>query len=123
MNCDKCSTVIDSEESFQHAGQILCEDCYMDVMTAPKACDPWAVHTAKELAGKEFELTPSQQKILDLITNNGPLTAAEICERLGINEDDFQRNFATLRHMELARGFKKGDEVCFTLFHDQEEGA
>ena len=121
MNCDKCSTVIESEDSFQHAGQTLCEDCYMDVMTAPKACDPWAVHTAKHLAGKEFELTLSQKRILDLITNNGPLTAEEICMQLAINEEDFQRNFATLRHMELARGFKKGDQICFTLFHDKED--
>jgi hypothetical protein len=119
MNCDKCATVIDSEDSFQHAGQTLCEDCYMDVMTAPKACDPWAVHTAKELAGKEFSLTPGQQKILDHITNSGPLSAEEICSQLAITLDEFQRNFATLRHMELARGFKDGDEVRFTLFQDQ----
>jgi hypothetical protein len=119
MKCEKCSDAINPEESFQHAGQTLCEDCYMDVMTAPKACDPWAVHTAKELVGKEFTLTPSQQKILDLITNNGPLTAEEICQQLAINEDDFQRNFATLRHMELARGFKDGEEVRFTLFQDK----
>jgi len=43
-------------------------------------------------------------------------------EQLSTSAISFQRNFAILRHMELARGFKKGDEVCFTLFHDQEEG-
>ena len=123
MNCEKCGEHMNPEESFQHAGQTLCEDCYMDVMTAPKACDPWAVHTAKDLVGKEFELTPSQQKILDLITNNGPLSAEEICQQLAINEDDFQRNFATLRHMELARGFKRGHRVYYTLFNDREEGS
>ena len=119
MKCEKCPATIDPGESFQHAGQTLCEDCYMDVMTAPKACDPWAVHTAKDLAGKEFTLTPGQQKILDLITNDGPLTAEEICKQLAINNDDFHRNFATLRHMELARGLKDGEEVRFTLFHDK----
>ena len=81
MNCEKCEEHMNPEESFQHAGQTLCEDCYMDVMTAPKACDPLAVHTAKDLAGKEFTLTPTQQKVLDLITNNGPLTAEEICNQ------------------------------------------
>ena len=119
MKCERCPATIDPEESFQHAGQTLCEDCYMDVMTAPKACDPWAVHTAKDLVGKELELTPIQKKILELITNNGPLTAEEICKQLAISEDDFKRNFATLRHMELARGFKDGEEVRFTLFHDK----
>jgi hypothetical protein len=92
------------------------------LMTAPKSCDPWAVHTAKKLAGEEATLTGSQQKILDLIEKNGPLTAAEICSQLAITLDEFQRSFATLRHMELARGFKRGEEVCYTLFHDQEAG-
>ena len=70
------------EESFQQAGQTLCEDCYMDVMTAPKACDPWVVHTAKDLAGKEFTLMPTQQKVLDLITNNALLPLRESATNL-----------------------------------------
>jgi hypothetical protein len=122
MKCDNCTVTVDPGETFQHAGQTVCEDCYMDLMTAPKSCDPWAVHTAKKLAGEEATLTGSQQKILDLIEKNGPLTAAEICSQLAITLDEFQRSFATLRHMELARGFKRGEEVCYTLFHDQEAG-
>ena len=46
----------------------------------------------------------------------GPLQAIDICSHLAINETQFQNNFATLRHMELARGFKDGDKVCYTLF-------
>jgi hypothetical protein len=35
---------------------------------------------------------------------------------LKISESEFKNNFATLRHMELARGFKEGDKVCYALF-------
>jgi predicted ArsR family transcriptional regulator len=63
-------------------------------------------------------LTAEQQEILDLIKKNGPLTAEEICTKLSINSNELQRNFATLRHMELARGFKRGNQVYYTLFDD-----
>ena len=120
MKCEKCATAVSSEESFQHAGQTLCEDCYMDVMTAPKACDPWAVYSATKVPASTDNLSLVQQQILDLIKAKGPLTVEEVCSHISITEDDFHRNFATLRHMELARGFKKGDRVFFTLFHDEE---
>ena len=120
MKCETCSAAIVAEDSFQHAGQTLCEDCYMDVMTAPKACDPWAVYSATNTPLIADNLTSMQQKILDLIESNGPLTAEDICRQISIDDDEFQRSFATLRHMELARGFKKGDQVYFTLFDDQE---
>jgi hypothetical protein len=35
---------------------------------------------------------------------------------LKISESEFKNNFATLRHMELARGLKEGDKVSYTLF-------
>jgi hypothetical protein len=66
-------------------------------------------------------LSPIQQGICDLIKNNGPMTADQICIELSIDVDEFQRNFATLRHMELARGMKKGDQVYYALFHDERE--
>ena len=33
-----------------------------------------------------------------------------------LTESQFETNLATLRHMELARGFKDGDTVRYTLF-------
>ena len=120
MNCEKCGGTTTPEETFQHTGQKLCEDCYLDLVSIPKTCDPWAVHSAKKTALINHGLTSAQQKILDLIKKNGPLTAEEICRRLSIEADEFQRSFATLRHMELARGRKKGNQVYFTLFHDKQ---
>lgn len=123
MKCEKCGVEFSSEDKFEHSGQTLCEDCYLDIVTIPKTCDPWAVHSAKNTALISDGLTAEQQEILDLIKNNRPLTAEEICTELSINSNELQRNFATLRHMELARGFKKGDQVYYTLFNDREEGS
>jgi len=118
MRCDKCGAIIEPDEVYEHAGQSLCEDCYLDIKAAPKVCDPWAVYTAKKEAGRSPTLTPTQNKILAMIKDKGALTARQICEGLGITEQEFQRNFAALRHMELAKGFKKGDEVYFTAFSE-----
>ncbi len=123
MKCEKCAVEVSAEDQFEHSGHTLCEDCYLDIVTIPKTCDPWAVHSAKNTALISDSLTAEQQEILDLIKKNGPLTAEEICTELSINSNELQRNFATLRHMELARGFKRGDQVYYTLFNDPEDGS
>ena len=118
MKCDKCGAGVSAEEKFEHSGKTLCEDCYLDIVTMPKTCDPWAVHSAKSTPQESDGLTAEQQQLLDLIKKIGPLTAEEICAELSIDLSEFQRNFATLRHMELARGFKKAEQVYYTLFND-----
>jgi hypothetical protein len=99
-----------SSETYEFAGESLCEDCYLEQKVKPITCDPWAVYTARNTRGK------AQGRILTLIIDKGPLPAPEICSQLNISEAQFQNNFATLRHMELTRGFKDGDKVCYTLF-------
>lgn len=37
-------------------------------------------------------------------------------ERLNLTEEEFKREFAVLRHMEVLRGLKKGPIVAYTLF-------
>ena len=114
--CNSCGVSIEKGEEFEHLGRTLCEDCYLDALNPPKACDPWAVHTAKSSMDQGQQLTPLQERILVLLKDRGPLTAQEVMSELKISESDFKNNFATLRHMELARGFKEGDEVSYTLF-------
>jgi len=116
MKCDKCGSLIDSDEKYEHAGQVLCEDCYLDIKASPQVCDPWAVYTAKKEVGGKPSLTPVQEKIMDLIRNKGPLGVNEICRELDISEQEFRSSFAALRHMELARATKVGDEVRYTTF-------
>ena len=114
--CGKCGTSVDAPETYEFAGESLCEDCYLEQMIKPTACDPWAVYSARNTKGKTPQLTDVQKQILDLIKTEGPLEAPEICRELGISESQFRNNFATLRHMELARGFKDGDKVRYTTF-------
>jgi len=125
MQCETCGATIEAGDVFQHAGKTLCEDCYLDAAAVPKTCDPWAVHSAKTLsaASGQTTLTPDQERLLQFICGRGPLSAPEICGELGIDEKEFQRQFATLRHMELARGFKEGDRVLYTRFSDEDAPA
>jgi DNA-binding CsgD family transcriptional regulator len=117
--CEKCGAVLDPSESYDHAGRTFCEDCYLDQVATPKTCDPWAVYSAKKTSEQKAELTAVQQEILDLLRESGPLTAPDICVRLKIDERELQTNFATLRHMELARGFRKNGLIHYTLFNDR----
>jgi hypothetical protein len=118
MKCKKCGTTITAADSHQHAGETVCDECYMDLMAAPKACDPWAVYSAKRTMERQPTLTPLQEQMLALVRSRGPLSAEEICQELRITGEEFQSNFVTLRHMELAKGRKKGDQVYYTFFSD-----
>ncbi len=118
MKCEKCGDSMTPEDVREFAGRSLCDDCYLDAVAMPKTCDPWAVYSAKRTTSQETVLTTDQQRILDLIKNRGPLTLEQICRELNLSDEEFRNNFATLRHMELARGFKRGEQVCYTLFDD-----
>jgi predicted HTH transcriptional regulator len=88
-------------------GRILCEDCYMDLLSPAKACDPWAVHSAKTFlkgSSQDLQLNPTQQKILEVLTKNGPTEPGKLLEMVGIKETDLERDLAALRHMEKIRG-------------------
>lgn len=122
MKCDKCSSEIPSGDDYEHSGRTLCEDCYLDVMAAPKTCDPWAVYSAKNTMAQKATLTPDQEKILELIREQGPMPLERICFALGISEEAFRRDFATLRHMELAGACQKEGQVWFTLFEPPSDG-
>ena len=106
MKCEKCSDAINPEESFQHAGQTLCEDCYMDALSPARSCDPWSVHSAQSLAKSEgtLELTEIQKKILRILEETRGAEPAAIINRLQIKPADLEREVAALRHMEKLRG-------------------
>jgi hypothetical protein len=85
MQCERCKTsIIDGEEKELY-GQILCDDCYMDLLSPVKACDPWAVYSAKTFLAKhghEPQLNQLQQKILELLHEQGPIEPGTLSERL-----------------------------------------
>ena len=107
MNCEKCNAVIEPGEEREHYGQVLCEDCYMDALSPAKACDPWAVHSAKSFLKEqrhEPELNQLQQKILELLREKGPIEPGNLSEVLQVKNADIERELASLRHMEKVRG-------------------
>ncbi|MGQ9688395.1 MAG: hypothetical protein ACUVXF_06360 [Desulfobaccales bacterium] len=117
MNCDRCGCQLEAADRRHHAGQELCEDCYLEALHRPQACDPWAVHIAKGDKGRTgLQLTPVQQKLYDLVKDRGKVLISEAAASLGLSEDELRREFATLRHLELLRGQKEGLQVFITLF-------
>jgi hypothetical protein len=91
----------------------------MDILSPPKTCDPWAVHSAKTfLRGKDklSTLTPLQTKIIDYIRGKEEATIEEMVENLNLAEEVLRREFAVLRHMEILKVTKKGDKIFYLLF-------
>ena len=111
MKCERCKTVVAEGEQRALHGQTLCEDCYMDLLSPLRVCDPWAVYSAKTFVKEEaavLKLTPVQQKIVDILEHEGPQEPENLCERLQIKETDLERDIAALRHMEKIRGELRG---------------
>jgi hypothetical protein len=107
MKCERCGDAIEKGEERNFHGQILCEDCYMDALSPARACDPWAVHTAKSLIKEEggsVELNPIQEKILDILQETGGVESKILAERLQVKPSALEREIAALRHMEKVRG-------------------
>jgi len=105
--CDRCKAAIPEGEERNHHGRILCEDCCMDLLSPAKACDPWAVYSAKSFTrnqGNAPQVNPVQQKILDLLGKEGPTEPAMLSDRLQLKMADLERELAALRHMEKIRG-------------------
>jgi len=121
MKCDRCHTTIAAGEEREHLGQTLCEECYMEVLSPMKTCDPWAVHSAKSFerhAGGPATLTPIQSELLDILERTGGIEPSDLLSQLGckLSPEDLQRQFAALRHMEKARAEKRGDRIVWRLW-------
>jgi DNA-directed RNA polymerase subunit RPC12/RpoP len=117
--CAKCNKEIERQQSYDHHGRLFCEDCYMDILSPPKACDPWAVHSAQTfLRGKDklSTLTPLQLSMVNYIKKKGEATLKEMMENFNLTEEVLRREFAVLRHMEVLRATKKEGEILYILF-------
>lgn len=116
--CAKCGAPFQDEEPRGYFGQFLCEDCYLEAVSFVRTCDPWAVHTAKSLKNLPggLILTPQQQKLYDLVRERHEVLRQEAARFLGISEDELQREFAVLRHLELLRACKKDEGIVLIPF-------
>ena len=115
MRCDKCRENIQEGEERGLHGRTLCEDCYMDTLSPPKTCDPWAVHSAKSFSKGTFydaHVTETQSNILKILKETGGVEPGIIIERLQIKPSDLEREIAALRHMEKVRGeLREGKKI------------
>lgn len=121
MKCDRCQNPIDPGEEREYLDQILCEDCYMDVLSPVRTCDPWAVHSAKSFekhSSGGAPLTPIQTEILQILSKTRGLEPLELLRKLGgkLTFKELEREFSALRHMEKVRGEKQAGKVIWRLW-------
>ena len=106
MKCDRCRNDIPPGDDREYQGNILCEDCYMVALSPPKACDPWAVYSAKSFSdnsGETTTLTEIQQRIVDILAKTDGIEPELLAKELAIPLSELEREMATLRHMEKVR--------------------
>ena len=122
MKCENCGISMEPGEEREHREQTLCEDCYMDALATMKTCDLWAVYAATSLerhgGGGTSTLTPRQAEILRILKETGGLEREALLEALDgkLTLPELERDFATLRHMEKARGEKRGEKVYLVVW-------
>jgi hypothetical protein len=121
LQCQQCGREISQDESYEHLGQTLCDDCYLDARQQVKACDPWAVYLAGRaressgLAGAEG-LTDQQKAIYEFVKSKGKVTIEEMTFHFNLSESELQSQFSVLRHCELIRGQKEADKIYIVPF-------
>lgn len=119
MQCAKCREEITPGDEREHLGQPLCEDCYMDALSPAKACDPWAVHSAKRFEREQggfVQLSRRQKRMLSILEESGGIEPAMLMERLNISPADLEREIATLRHMEKLRAELRDNKKYIVLW-------
>ncbi len=93
----------------------------MDVRSPAKLCDPWAVYSAtrtRETAGMSGAegLNSLHQAIYNFIKIRGKVTPEEVITKFNITPKDLQNQIATLRHCELVKGSKDGQDIYLVPF-------
>ncbi|MDS1029227.1 HTH domain-containing protein [Bacillota bacterium LX-D] len=116
--CAKCGQELALDDVYKVNGRDYCEDCAMSKQTVLKPCDTMAVHSAtstrKQLGLKGTEgLTPRQKAIYEFLKEKEGATVEEIMKKIGASETEIRKELAILRHCELGKAYKKGDQILF----------
>ena len=119
--CQNCGQQITQKESLKWEGQVLCEDCYIEASHRIRACDPWAVHSARQfrkMSGIEAAegLTQQQRAIYEFIKSKGKVTIEELSSTFHLPYQEAENQIAILRHCELIKGQQEGDKIYITIF-------
>ncbi len=121
IECVRCKIKLNEKDAHHHRGQDLCEDCYMGALQQPKTCDVAATQLAKkhrEAAGQTGTegLLEIQKNIYNYIKQQVKVTRQQIMEHFSMPEWELDKQIAVLRHCELVKGRKEGDQVYLVLF-------
>ncbi|AEG14891.1 hypothetical protein G7K71_01145 [Desulfofundulus sp. TPOSR] len=121
MKCVRCQEEVPPQDSYDYYGQTLCEDCYIAALQPPKPCDPTAVASAKATRTQLGQtgtagLTPLQKRIYEYIKEKGKATKEELASTFNLPQWELEKQFAVLRHCELVRATKEGQQIYFTLW-------
>lgn len=120
MKCDRCQDEIPEGEAHEHAGENLCDDCYMDAMKPASGCNPWAVYLATRTEQKDEAFSTVQETILTLVKKKGRVEIQELLEATGLDLSGLQQEVVTLRHMEKVTWERRPDKsLVLKLFTDQ----
>ena len=121
MKCDNCGAEMDREEAREHLGRVICEDCYMDVLSPVRTCDPWSTHSAKSFGDQpegQAPLTGIQRKILDILEETKGCDKAVLLGKIKpeLSPKELERELSTLHHMEKVGARREGDRVVWLLW-------
>jgi hypothetical protein len=121
VKCQKCGREISKADGLIHLGQTLCEDCYIGATHRVQTCDPLATRSAlrfRKVSGLEAAkgLTEQQKAIYEFIRSGGRVTGLELYTKFHLSPQELENQIAILRHCELVKGQKEGNEVYLTIF-------
>ena len=121
VKCESCGELTPKEWTLELNGKILCEDCYIDKQQTLKACDPFAVQTAKlvrELSGQKGTdgLTALQKQIYELVQTKGKVSKKELISKFDLSSKELEKQIAILRHCELIKGQKIDGQIFIVPF-------
>ena len=57
-----------------------------------------------------------QKDIYNFIKNEGPVTHEQIMKKFSLAKWQLEKNFATLRHCELVRGYRENGIIFVTIW-------
>lgn len=96
--------MIPKGEEREHNDELLCEDCYIDVLAPAAFCDPWATYNAESFYknNPNTAYTDNQTIILKALNkNNGIVDANVLADSLKeqMSREDGERECAALHRM------------------------
>jgi hypothetical protein len=121
VTCPLCGKEIPENEYIKENGRAICEDCYLEEHQTIKFADPMAVRSKKlfrkrhGMEGTEG-LTEIQKKLYEFIQMEGGATPEKISKLFGLTLQETRNQLAILRHCELVKWRKIGEEICMVPF-------